>query len=69
MGHRTISAAGRAHISAALKGKAHPHKGHKLSAIQIAAMAKGRIGKHHIVSAATKAKESAAHLGKHHKKH
>ncbi len=65
VGHRRgyhLSAATRAKISAALRGKHHPHKGHPMSAAtraKISAALKG-----HPVSASTRAKISRALTGK-----
>jgi hypothetical protein len=78
---KPLTAATRAKISAALKGKHHAHHGqvvhhvagsHKLSAAtkaKIAAALKGRHHKGHPMSAAARAKLSAALKGRHHKGH
>lgn len=74
---RKLSAATKAKISRALKGRKrkkakHPHKGHKLSAAaraKISAALKGKKHKGHKLSAAAKAKISAALKGKKHKGH
>lgn len=63
-----LSAATRAKISAALRGRPHPHKGHPLSLatrakISAALKAKPHVG--HPLSAATKAKISAALKARH----
>lgn len=73
-----MSAATRAKISAALKGRKHArrkgghHKGHPVSAATRAKLSAALRGKHHKghhVSAATRAKISAALKGKHHQGH
>lgn len=66
-----MTAATRAKISAALRGKHHPHKGHAISSAtraKISAALKGKPHPHkgHAVSASTRAKISAALRGKHH---
>lgn len=76
IGHK-LSAATKAKISRALKGRKrkkapHPHKGHPLSAAtkaKISAALRGKTHKGHPVSAATRAKISAALTGKTHKSH
>jgi hypothetical protein len=57
------SAASNAAQSARMKGKAHPHRGHTVSAAtraKISAALKGKPHKGHAISAATRAKISAA---------
>jgi hypothetical protein len=70
-GH-AVSAATRAKISAALRGKKHPHKGHAITAqtrAKIAAAERGKRHPHkgHAVTAATRAKISAALKARHRK--
>ena len=65
---RKLSAATRAKISATLRGRRHPHKGHPLSLatrakISAALKAKPHVG--HPLSAATKAKISASLKARH----
>lgn len=60
---KPMSAATKAKISRALKGRKHPHKGHRLSAAaraKISAALRGKHHKGHKESAATRAKISAA---------
>lgn len=74
---RKLSAATKAKISRALKGRKkkkapHPHKGHPLSAATKAKISKALKGKSHpghAVSSATRAKISAALTGKTHAGH
>ena len=74
---RKLSAATKAKISRALKGRKrkkakHPHKGHPLSAAtkaKISAALTGKTHRGHAVSAATRAKISAALTGKTHAGH
>ena len=61
---KPMSAATKAKLSKALKGKKHPHKGHKMSAAARAKLSKEMKGKHrhhkgHKESAATRAKIAA----------
>jgi hypothetical protein len=70
-GH-AVSAATRAKISAALRGKKHPHKGHAITAqtrAKIAAAERGKKHPHkgHAETAATRAKISAALKARHRK--
>ncbi|MBD0743601.1 NUMOD3 domain-containing DNA-binding protein [Streptomyces sp. CBMA152] len=71
---RVVSATARAKASARMKGKQHPHKGHKISASTRARIARALKGKHprhkgHRLSATTRAKISARLKGHHHKGH
>lgn len=70
---RTVSPATRAKISAALRGKKHPHRGVRPSAAARAHESAAHRGKHHHhkghrMSAATRAKISRALKGRHHKR-
>jgi hypothetical protein len=70
-GH-AVSSETRAKLSAAARGKKHPHKGHAVTAAtraKLSAAAKGKPHKGHAVSSATRAKISAALKGKPHKGH
>lgn len=69
---RPVSAATRARISAALRGKKHPHRGVRPSAATRARESAAHKGKRHPhrghrMSAATRAKISRALKGRHHK--
>ncbi|TCO57133.1 NUMOD3 domain-containing DNA-binding protein [Actinocrispum wychmicini] len=71
-GHRTMSAATKAKIAAALKGKPNPHPGRPLSAAaraKISAKLKGKQHPGHPLSASARAKISAKLKGKHHPGH
>lgn len=66
---RVVSAAARAKQAARMKGKKHPHKGHRLSAAtraKISARLKGQKRKGHAVSSAARAKVTARLKGRHH---
>lgn len=63
-----LSVKTRARISAAKKGKKHPHKGHKQSTVtrkKISAALKAHKHKGHKISAATRAKIAAKLKGRH----
>ncbi|MEV8324511.1 NUMOD3 domain-containing DNA-binding protein [Kitasatospora sp. NPDC056731] len=69
---RHLSVQARAKLSARMRGKKHPHKGHRLSAAaraKISARLRGRHPKGHRLSAIARAKISAKLRGRHHPGH